>query len=57
MRLELDKEALELIDRAKENEAQGRSAFPGMTYEQGIIAAFEYIQGELMLEEILPAAA
>jgi hypothetical protein len=55
MRLELDAEALDLLDRAKRNVDRGISAYPGMTYEEGIIAAFEYIQGECMVAEILPA--
>lgn len=34
----------QLLNRCVESEESGISAYPGMTYEQGIKAAIEYIQ-------------
>ena len=35
----------ELLNRCAEAEETGESAYPGMTYEQGIMAAIEWLEG------------
>lgn len=35
-----------LIDTCIESESEGRSVYPGMTYEQGIRAGIEWLIGE-----------
>jgi len=36
----------ELLDRCYEQEKKGGSRYPGMTYEQGIIAMFRWLVGD-----------
>jgi len=40
-----DEQIDELLNRCVESEETGRSEYPGMTYEQGIKAAIEYLDG------------
>lgn len=40
-----DKEIDELMNRCIESENTGASEYPGMTYEQGIKAAIEWLEG------------
>ena len=46
-----DKEIDELLNACANSEAEGRSKFPGMTYEQGIQAAIRWMTDK---EEINP---
>lgn len=39
------KEIDDLLNRCVESEESGISEYPGMTYEQGIKAAIEYLEG------------
>lgn len=40
-----EEEVEALVDRAGDIENAGRSKFPGMTYEQGIRAMYDYLVG------------
>lgn len=40
-----ENEINQLLNRCVESEESGISEFPGMTYEQGIKAAIEYLEG------------
>lgn len=40
-----ENEINELLNRCVESEESGISEYPGMTYEQGIKAAIEYLEG------------
>ena len=40
-----DKEINDLLDRCAEQEDKGGSRYPGMSYEQGIRAAIDWITG------------
>lgn len=40
-----DEEVNELLNRCSEAEENGESAYPGMTYEQGIKAMAEWLEG------------
>lgn len=41
-----EKEINEIIDWAARAEASGRSNFPGMSYEEGVRAALEWVTGQ-----------
>lgn len=40
-----EEEVNEVIDKASEQESKGRSRWPGMTYEQGVRNALDWILG------------
>lgn len=40
-----EKDIDQLLNRCVESEETGISEYPGMTYEQGIKAAIEYLEG------------
>lgn len=40
-----DDQVNDLLNRCAEAEETGESAYPGMTYEQGIKAAIEWLEG------------
>ena len=45
MNTRTQKQIDELLNRCMEAEETGESAYPGMSYEQGIKAAFEWLEG------------
>ena len=45
--MEPDQDAInDVLNECAEQEAAGRSRWPGMTYEQGVDAAIRWMQGE-----------
>ena len=45
MKLKSEEEIDELLNQCVDSEETGESKYPGMTYEQGIKAALEWVQG------------